>query len=100
MHAPQTNELRPPGAARQYSRPHDAPPRPPPCPRERRQPSKQKSGTESTARTERVSLPPPTPRDAEPPTSMPAKQKRMSQAKLGFLPSQRHGNTTHPSIHR
>ncbi|KAK5619756.1 hypothetical protein CRENBAI_007968 [Crenichthys baileyi] len=33
MHAPQTIEPRPPGAARQSSRPRDAPPPPPPCPR-------------------------------------------------------------------
>ncbi|XP_047219380.1 extensin-like [Girardinichthys multiradiatus] len=46
MHAPQTNEPRPPGAARQSSRPCDAPPRNPPCPRERNQPNKQKGGKE------------------------------------------------------
>ncbi|MEQ2241860.1 hypothetical protein ILYODFUR_029739, partial [Ilyodon furcidens] len=46
MHAPQTNEPRPPWPTRKSSRPRDAPPRPPPCPREIHQPSKQKGDTE------------------------------------------------------
>ncbi|XP_047226632.1 extensin-like [Girardinichthys multiradiatus] len=46
MHAPQTIKPRPPGAARQSSRPRDATPRPPPCPRKRHQPNKQKGGKE------------------------------------------------------
>ncbi|XP_047223822.1 pollen-specific leucine-rich repeat extensin-like protein 1 [Girardinichthys multiradiatus] len=46
MHAPQTNESRPPGPARQSSRPCDAPPCPALCPREKCPPSKQKGGTE------------------------------------------------------
>ncbi|MEQ2237477.1 hypothetical protein ILYODFUR_023473 [Ilyodon furcidens] len=50
MYAPQTNEPRSPRPARQLSRPSDAPPCLPPCPRERRQPSKQKGGTEHTAK--------------------------------------------------
>ncbi|MED6253028.1 hypothetical protein ATANTOWER_020990 [Ataeniobius toweri] len=59
MHAPQTIKQRPPGAARQSSRPRDAPPCPLPCPRKRHQPNK--------------------PGDAEPLTSMPAKQKNKAK---------------------
>ncbi|MEQ2286098.1 hypothetical protein AMECASPLE_038648 [Ameca splendens] len=83
---------------KQYSKPHDAPPRPPPCPSERRQPSKQKGSTERAQHAQQRGRT--APRDAKPPTSTPAKQKRQSQAKLRFPPSQSYSNTTHPSIHR
>ncbi|MED6250271.1 hypothetical protein ATANTOWER_028197 [Ataeniobius toweri] len=84
----QTIGPRPPGAARQSSRPRDAPHRPPPCPRKRHQPNKQKGGKERPQHTQQRGHTPP--RDAEPPTFMPAKQKRWSQAKLQFPPQQHH----------
>ncbi|MEQ2226967.1 hypothetical protein ILYODFUR_032774, partial [Ilyodon furcidens] len=53
MYAPQTNKPRPPGPARQSSRP--------PCPRERHQPSKQKGGTEKPQHAQQKSRTPPPP---------------------------------------
>ncbi|XP_047202405.1 extensin-like [Girardinichthys multiradiatus] len=98
MHALQTIEPGPPGAARQSSKPRVAPPRPPPCPRKRHKSNKWKGGKERPQHAQQRGHTPP--RDAEPPTSMPANPKRQSQAKLWFPPSQRHSKTTHSSIHR
>ncbi|XP_047229413.1 bromodomain-containing protein 4-like [Girardinichthys multiradiatus] len=98
MHPLIGKQLKPPGPARPSSRPLDAPPRPPPSPRERGRPSKLMGTTDRPQHAQQTGCTPPEMQNHQHP-GQPSKNNR-AKPSCSSPPSQCHSNTTHPSVHR